>query len=402
MTVLGPAPGFRLLRSSRPPGTSGASSWQSTRRVLLPDAHARDRRRGAARLHPVDRRFRHHLLRRRAGVDDPAPPDLQHDQVRRAADDQRPVDPAPRRDLHGRRRRASVWPGRKDSPAGLDKGAFGRIPHERAAWIRSAAAVALARGGAPGSLLAAAGCGRPSPSSASTPGPTTSSPSSSGAFEREQGCRVVLDTFDSNEAMYAKLKAGAVGLRPPDADELHGQPDARPGDAPAARPRPAAQPRPRRPRLPEAIAVDRTMDHSVPYMLVITGIAYLEGRVKDFVPSWRMFGREDLRGRMTMFNDMRETIGAALKFLGYSINSTSDGGARRGRRRSSSSGRRTSPSSRTSSTRSGWPRASSCSSTPGTATSSRSAKENPDVRFFVPEEGTIISCDDLVIPARRP
>ncbi len=30
-------------------------------------------------------------------------------------------------------------------------------------------------------------------------------------FEQEHGCRVVIDTFDSNEAMYAKLKAGATG-----------------------------------------------------------------------------------------------------------------------------------------------------------------------------------------------
>jgi spermidine/putrescine transport system substrate-binding protein len=30
-------------------------------------------------------------------------------------------------------------------------------------------------------------------------------------FEAENGCKVVVDTFDSNEAMYAKLKAGAAG-----------------------------------------------------------------------------------------------------------------------------------------------------------------------------------------------
>ena len=30
-------------------------------------------------------------------------------------------------------------------------------------------------------------------------------------FEQEQNCRVVIDTYDSNEAMYAKLKAGATG-----------------------------------------------------------------------------------------------------------------------------------------------------------------------------------------------
>ena len=30
-------------------------------------------------------------------------------------------------------------------------------------------------------------------------------------FEHEQKCKVVIDTFDSNEAMLAKLKSGATG-----------------------------------------------------------------------------------------------------------------------------------------------------------------------------------------------
>ena len=64
------------------------------------------------------------------------------------------------------------------------------------------------------------------------------------------------------------------------------------------------------------------MAYSVPYMLTNSGIAYLKSKVKNFEPTWGMFGRADLKGRMVMLNDMRETIGAALKFLGYSLNST--------------------------------------------------------------------------------
>ena len=30
-------------------------------------------------------------------------------------------------------------------------------------------------------------------------------------FEEENNCKVVIDTFDSNEAMYAKLQAGSTG-----------------------------------------------------------------------------------------------------------------------------------------------------------------------------------------------
>ena len=138
-------------------------------------------------------------------------------------------------------------------------------------------------------------------------------------FESGNGCRVVIDTFDSNEAMYAKIKAGATGydLITPTSymvSLMNGQGMLQPLD---------------RSLLPNtthvdpeylAIAIDKTMDHSVPYMLTNTGIAYLKSKVRNFEPTWAMFEREDLKGRMVMLNDMRETIGAALKFLGYSLN----------------------------------------------------------------------------------
>ena len=31
------------------------------------------------------------------------------------------------------------------------------------------------------------------------------------AFEKENNCKVVMDIFDSNESMYAKIKAGGTG-----------------------------------------------------------------------------------------------------------------------------------------------------------------------------------------------
>jgi spermidine/putrescine transport system substrate-binding protein len=216
-------------------------------------------------------------------------------------------------------------------------------------------------------------------------------------FEREHACRVVIDTFESNEAMYAKLKAGASGydLLTPSSymvSLMHAQGMLRRLDHSLL------------PNLvnvdPDylAIAVDKTMDHSAPYMLVVSGIAYLEGRVKDVIPSWRMFGRTDLAGRMTMFNDMRETIGAALKALGHSINSTSEAEL-----------------AEAESLLLEWKKNIAKFDNEqykiGLASGEfllvhawngdvfQVRKENPDVRFFVPEEGTIISCDDLVIPA---
>lgn len=216
-------------------------------------------------------------------------------------------------------------------------------------------------------------------------------------FERERGCRVVLDTFESNEAMYAKLKAGASGydlLTPSSYMVSLMQAQGMLGRLDHA-------------LLPNlahvdpdylAIAVDGTMDHSVPYMLVVSGIAYLEGRVRDVVPSWRMFGRTDLAGRMTMFNDMRETIGAALKALGHSINTTSEAELaeaealllewKRNIAKFENEQYKIGLASGEFLLVHAW-----------NGDVLQVQAENPDVRFFVPEEGTIISCDDLVIPA---
>ena len=107
MTVLGRLQDFdfSVIEAAR---DLGASPWQSTRKVLLPMLMPGHRRRGPARLHPVGRRLRHHLLRRRARLDDPAPADLQHDQVRRAADDQRPVDAPAGRDADRRPRQPAL------------------------------------------------------------------------------------------------------------------------------------------------------------------------------------------------------------------------------------------------------------------------------------------------------
>jgi spermidine/putrescine transport system substrate-binding protein len=140
-------------------------------------------------------------------------------------------------------------------------------------------------------------------------------------FEAENKCRVVFDTFDSNEAMYAKLKAGATGydvITPSSymVSLMNSQGMLLPLDHALL------------PNLSHVdrdylgIAIDKKMDYSAPYMLTNTGIAYLKSKVKNFEPTWSMFGRADLKGRMVMLNDMRETIGAALKFLGYSLNST--------------------------------------------------------------------------------
>lgn len=146
------------------------------------------------------------------------------------------------------------------------------------------------------------------------------SPDAIRQFERKFNARVVLDTFDSNEAMYAKLKAGASGY-----DVVF----------PSSYQAYIMQSENMLLELDHALlpnlanldayylnkfSLDKEMRYSVPYMTGSTGIGYRVSAVPDFEPSWSVFARSDLRGRMTLLNDMRETIGAALKYLGFSLN----------------------------------------------------------------------------------
>jgi len=216
-------------------------------------------------------------------------------------------------------------------------------------------------------------------------------------FEKENNCRVIIDTYDSNETMYAKIKAGAGGydlLTPTSymVSLLNSQGMVRKLDHGLL------------PNLvhvdPEylSLALDKTMDHSVPYMIVNTVVAYLESRVKDFEPTWAMFDRSDLKGRMTMLNDMRETIGAGLKFLGYSLNTANEAELAEAKevvvRWKKNIAKYENEQYKT-----------------GVASGEfllvqgysgdilQVQQENPDVRFAVPREGTAISVDDLIIPA---
>ena len=142
-------------------------------------------------------------------------------------------------------------------------------------------------------------------------------------FEKQHGCEVVIDTFDSNEAMYAKVKAGATGY-----DVVF--PTTYMIQVMQAEGMLQSLDHAKLPNLPNidpdvlAKVIDQKMEHSVPYTFAYATLAIRKDKIKDAEPSWGMFDRASLKGRMTMLDDMRESIGAALKFLGYSINTRDD------------------------------------------------------------------------------
>ena len=142
-------------------------------------------------------------------------------------------------------------------------------------------------------------------------------------FEKENNCTVVVDTFDSNEAMFAKLKAGSTGydIIMPSSYQIpvmvkngmlqkldHAKlPNVRKNfDASYG-----------------TSILDPSFTYNVPYAVTYTGFAYRKDKVGDApVDSWKVFETAALKGRMSLLADMRETLGGALKALGYSLNST--------------------------------------------------------------------------------
>ncbi len=144
-------------------------------------------------------------------------------------------------------------------------------------------------------------------------------------FEKQAGCRIEVDYFDSNEAMYAKLKAGGGGydiITPSSymSAIMRRQDMLLPLD---------------HGKLPNLKHIDRNftrhtedaeMAYGVPYTRTVTGVGYNARRVKEEdLGSWDIFSRAAYAQRMTMLNDMRESIGAALKYLGHSINTADEG-----------------------------------------------------------------------------
>jgi spermidine/putrescine transport system substrate-binding protein len=140
-------------------------------------------------------------------------------------------------------------------------------------------------------------------------------------FEKKHECRVVIDTFDSNESMFAKLRLGGTGydiiapsnyfleimikdgmLQPINKEALPNLQHLSPWI--------------------QTLTDKESLRFGVPYMMTPTGIAWRKERLPSFEPSWEVFSNASYKHRMTMLNDPREAIGAALKYLGFSVNST--------------------------------------------------------------------------------
>lgn len=143
------------------------------------------------------------------------------------------------------------------------------------------------------------------------------------SFEKEYNCKVLVDLYESNEDMMAKLVAGGVSqydLVVPSGYAIKSMiqqkllmkidkskvPNLKNVD-------------PKFTKLPS----DPGDDFSVPYQWGTVGIYYNKTKVKDFKPSWSMVLGEKAAEPFLLMDSTREMIGSVLISQGKSPNTTS-------------------------------------------------------------------------------
>ncbi len=144
-------------------------------------------------------------------------------------------------------------------------------------------------------------------------------------FEEETGYKVLYDEFEENEDMYAKIKSGAAiydvicpsdymveqmiqeGLLQklnydniPNAKNIGAQ------------------------YFEQAKAYDPGNEYSIPNYWGTVGIIYNKNMVNEPIDSWSAIFDEKYKGNILMINSIRDGLGVALKYLGYSLNSQNE------------------------------------------------------------------------------
>ncbi|MDR0383222.1 MAG: extracellular solute-binding protein [Spirochaetaceae bacterium] len=140
-------------------------------------------------------------------------------------------------------------------------------------------------------------------------------------FEKEYNVSVIYDEFASNEDMYAKIKAGGSGydIVFPSGDYVSIMSSQ--GMFEKIDKSKLSNLRNIDPLVLQKAVYDPGMEYSVPYYWGASAVAVNTAMVPSFEKDWNIFSRVDLKGRMTMLDDMREVLGDALVTLGFSVNS---------------------------------------------------------------------------------
>jgi len=142
-------------------------------------------------------------------------------------------------------------------------------------------------------------------------------------FEQETGIQVVYEEFETNESMYPKINAGAIAydlVCPSDymiqrmiendlLQEIQFEhiPNAKNiGDT----------------YFEKSKEFDPENKYSIPYCWGTVGILYNKTMVTEPVDSWGILWDETYSGNILMQDSVRDAFAVALRYLGYSLNST--------------------------------------------------------------------------------
>lgn len=141
------------------------------------------------------------------------------------------------------------------------------------------------------------------------------------AFENKTGIKVQISNYSSNEELLAKIQAGASGydLALPSDYMVYVMTELKLLQTLNLNQIPNVKSISKR-WLHQAFDPNNT--YSVPYDWGTTGIAVNRSLYSGTVRGWKdLFEREDLASKFSLLDDAREVIGAALKALGFSLNS---------------------------------------------------------------------------------
>lgn len=144
-------------------------------------------------------------------------------------------------------------------------------------------------------------------------------------FEQKAGIKVVADVYDSNENMLAKMQAGGGKqysiIYPSDymVREMIKLKLLNNLDQTQVKGLENLSERWQNP------PYDPSNAHSIPVSWGTTGLIYNTDVISNAPNDWQYLwdNQEKLKGKMTLLDDVREVMGATLKSLGYSYNSTS-------------------------------------------------------------------------------
>jgi spermidine/putrescine transport system substrate-binding protein len=222
-------------------------------------------------------------------------------------------------------------------------------------------------------------------------------------FEKRFGTRIVEDYFDTNEAMMARLTAGGTAqfdlVMASDyaVEILAAGGHLEPLDAALL---------PNRGNLHERFVsppYDPGDLFAVAFQWGTTGLGVRGDRVAgtdDELATWALlFDPVRGPGRFAFLDDSRETIGAALLFLGYSVNTTDDAELAAAEALLAEAAGRAVAFTPASTGRDLLLAGELDVSHNHSGEIASAAGERPEVRYLVPREGAVVWADNLVIPA---